>query len=187
MTARLLAIVLVASLAQAQALRDNTECTVKLLSPISTQTSKKGDRITAQILSPPAFSGAFVEGEVRNVKGGAKIKGRSVLNFTFNTLHVGEQRKPIRSSVKSMANSQGKMNVDEEGNIVERKNNTGKIVAATAVGAAIGALAGGGKGAAMGAGIGAAASLILIEVGATGANVSFAPGSQFVLDVSPAN
>jgi hypothetical protein len=54
------------------------------------------------------------------------------------------------------------------------------------VGALIGGLAGGGKGAVIGAGVGGAASLILVEVAAQGANVSFAPGSEFVLAVRAA-
>ena len=55
---------------------------------------------------------------------------------------------------------------------------------ATGAGALIGAFAGGGKGAAIGAGVGAGASLIFVQMATKGPNVSFAPGSEIILDVS---
>jgi hypothetical protein len=159
---------------------------VKLLTPISTSTNKKGDKITAQVVEPAEMSGDIVEGTIRNSNSGGKVKGKSTLNLSFEALHHGDQVIPIQANVKQVTNSSGKQNVDEEGQVVEKKNNVGKIAAATAVGALIGGLAAGGKGAAIGAGVGAAGSLILVEVAAQGANVSFASGSEFVLAVRTA-
>jgi hypothetical protein len=169
------------------ALTAETEFRAKLLTPLNTQTSKKGDKITAQVLDPQPFTGDILEGTIRESKSGAKLKGKSVLNFTFDTLNRVGQAQPVQADVKSMTNSKGQQNVDEEGQIVKKKNNIGKLAAGTAIGALIGGLAGGGKGAAIGAGVGAAASLILIEVAVEGANVSFAPGSEFLLSVKPVN
>ncbi len=163
-----------------------TQFRVKLLTPISTQTSKKGDKITAQVLEPQAYSGDILEGLIHESKGGGKVKGKSALNFSFQTLDHAGQALPVQADVKSVVNSKGQQNVDEEGQIVKKKNNLGKIAAGTAVGALIGGLAGGGKGAAIGAGAGAGASLVLVEVAAEGANVSFAPGSEFVLSLKSA-
>ncbi len=159
------------------------EFVVKLLSPLSTETSRKGDKVTAQVVSPSQYRGAYMEGTVKESRSGGKIKGKSVLNFSFETLNLKSRQIPVSSSVKSVVNSKGKQNVDEEGRVVEKKNNLGKAAVATGVGALIGGIAGGGKGAAIGAGVGAAASLILIEVPGQGANVAFAPGRQFVLAV----
>ena len=161
----------------------DTEFRVKLLTPINTQTSKKGDKITAQVLEPQQFRGDVLEGSVRDAKSGGKIAGKSVLNFTFDTLNHGGKRWPVQANVKSIANSKGQQEMDEEGQVVRKKNNIGKIAAGTAIGALIGGLMAGGKGAAIGAGVGAAASLILVEVAVEGANVSFAPGSELVLSV----
>jgi hypothetical protein len=169
--------------AVAETIPKNTEFRVKLLSPLSTETNKKCDQITAQVISPEQFVGGIMEGEVKESKSGKKITGKSVLNFTFHTYTRGEEKIPVRSEVTSMVNSQGKANVDEEGRVIEKKSNTKKLAAATGAGAIIGALAGGAKGAAIGAGVGAAASLILIQVAVKGANVSFAPGSEFTLSV----
>ena len=177
------AIAYLAPAAFGQTIPNNSEFVVKLLGPISTESSKKGDKITAQVMSPPEFQNAVMEGTVKEAKSGGKINGKSVLNFTFETLNAKSGPIPVQSSVKSMVNSQGKANVDEEGRVIEKKNNLGKAAIATGAGALIGGIAGGGKGAAIGAGVGAAASLIFIEVAVKGANVNFAPGSQFVLEV----
>jgi len=166
---------------QAQTIPPDSEFHAKLLVPLSTETNRKGDRITAQVVSPQEFNGDIIEGEVRESKSGGKVKGRSVLNFTFQTLNHAGAQVPIQSQVKSVANSKGVQNADEEGRVVEKKNNLGKTALATGIGALIGAAAGGAKGAAIGAGVGAAASLVFIQMAVKGANVTFAPGSEFVL------
>jgi hypothetical protein len=82
-------------------------------------------------------------------------------------------------------NSQGKANVDEEGFVVEKKNNLGKVAIGSGAGALLGAMIGGGKGAAIGAGIGAGASLIVVQFGSKAPNIRFDPGAEIVLSVNP--
>jgi hypothetical protein len=167
----------------AQTIPSETEFRVKLLVPLSTETNRKGDKLTAQVLTPDQFKGDIVEGEVKESKSGGKVRGTSVLNFSFQTLNHGGSPVPIDAQVKSFTNSKGVQDADEEGRVVQKKNNLGKAAAATGVGALIGAIAGGAKGAAIGAGVGAAASLVFIQMTVKGANVNFAPGSEFVLSV----
>jgi hypothetical protein len=178
-----LAVCLSGSAAPAQTVPPNSQFRVKLLSPISTKTSKKGDKITAQVLTPADFQGDMVEGSVKESKGGNKMKGQSVLNFTFETLNHKGANIPVQSSVESVANSQGKQNVDEEGRVISKKNNLGKAALGAGAGALIGAIAGGAKGAAIGAGVGAAAAIMFIELGTSGPEVTFAAGSEFTLSV----
>ncbi|MGA2326883.1 MAG: hypothetical protein ABSH05_11415 [Bryobacteraceae bacterium] len=174
-------------LGRAQTIQPDTEFRVKLLAPLSTETNRKGDKIASQVISPQEFEGDTVEGEVKESKSGGKIKGKSVLNFTYQTLNHGGQAIPIESQVKAFLNSKGQQNVDEEGRVIEKKNNLGKAAIATGAGALLGGAIGGGKGAAVGAGVGAAAAIVFIEVGTKGPNVTFAPGSVIVLSVKERN
>lgn len=161
----------------------DTEFRVRLLAPLSTRTNQKGDKITAQVVAPEAFSGWMMEGEVRESKSGKKISGTSVLNFTFHTLVQGEQKIPVNAHIKSFYNSKGQADVDEEGRVIQKKSNVGKAAIATGAGALIGGILGGAKGAAIGAGVGGAASLLLIQVAAKGAEVEFGAGSEVLLSV----
>jgi hypothetical protein len=164
----------------------NTEFKVKLTAPLSTETNKKGDKITAMVASPAEWQGAVMEGVVKESKSGNKFKGTSTLLITFQTL-VPKEGAPIdvSSDVKGFTNSKGKANVDEEGQVIEKKNNLGKVAAMSGAGALIGALAGGGKGAAIGAGVGAGAAIIAVQLGAKAPNIRFDPGAEIILSVSP--
>ena len=171
-------------------LAKDTEMKVRLTAPISTAANKKGDKISALVVEPEAFRGAVMEGEIRESKSGNKFKGKSTLLFTFHTLTLKDGKQvPVTSDVKSFTNSKGQQNTDEEGFLIEKKNNLGKVAVASGVGALIGALAGGGKGAAIGAGVaagvGAGAAPILVQFGAQAPNIRLDPGSEIVLRVSP--
>lgn len=159
------------------------EFTVKLLSPVSTDTSKAGDKITSQVINPQEFQGDFMEGVVRSSKSAGKLGGKSELSFYFNALHHGERVFPIQGDIKSVVNSQGKQGVDDEGNVYKKQSNWKKALLGAGVGAGLGAAVGGGKGAAEGAAIGTVASLLLIEVTAKAPRIAFGPDCQFVLDV----
>jgi hypothetical protein len=176
----------VSSLTLAAQMIPETDFRVKLLGPLSTKTSQKGDKITAQVLSPQEFQGDIMEGKVTEVKSSGKMKGQAVLNFTFEILNHGGEPIHVRSSVQSVSNSKGQQDVDEEGRVVKKTNNIGKAALGTGLGALIGGIAGGAKGAAIGAGVGAAASIVMIQMTVKGNAVDFAPGTQFVLSVKEA-
>jgi len=120
---------------------------------------------------------------VTGSKGSGKVKGKSILSFGVETLTHRGLRIPIRSYLKSVANSKGMPDVDEEGFLVKKTNNLGKVAAATAIGSLIGAMVDGGRGAAIGAGAGAAASLLFIKFAVQGPSITFDPGSEFVIGV----
>jgi OOP family OmpA-OmpF porin len=168
---------LFAGLAQAQEM----EIQVELMGSLSAKSSRKGDRVFARVVSPQSLEGDTVEGKVNNVRAGGKFRGESVLNFSFETLQHQGESIPISSQVKSITNSKGQQDVDEEGRVVRKNNNVAKALAGTAVGGLIGGIAGGAKGAAIGAGAGAAASIILIEVAAQGPDIRLDPGSRATL------
>jgi hypothetical protein len=160
-----------------------TEFRVKLLSPVDTATARKGDKLTAQVEAPQPFAGDIIEGVVRESKGGNKIKGKASLNIVFQVLNHADERVPVQAAVKSLLNSKGKENVDEEGRVIRKKNSLGKAAAGAGVGALIGGLAAGGAGAAIGAAAGGAAMIVLVQIGTDGPRISFAPGTEFILSV----
>jgi len=154
---------------------------VELMKTLSTGTSRKGDQISGRVMSPAAFQGDIVEGKVTNSKAGNSVRSTSVLSFTFETLKHAGQDVPIASEVQSISNSKGQADVDEEGHVIRKTNNLGKVAGATAAGAVIGGLFGGGKGAAVGAASGAVISVVLIDISADGQNIRLEPGSKVTL------
>jgi OmpA-OmpF porin, OOP family len=172
------AILLLAWTAPAQEVQLQAE----LMNQVGTDTSRKGDLVSARVVSPQALQGDILEGKVSDAKSGGKVGGKSALKLSFDTLRHGGEAIPLSAEVRSLTNSKGVMNADEEGRVVRSSNgNLGKLAAATGAGALVGGLIGGGKGAAIGAGAGAVGSLVLIEVVADGPNVRLDPGSRVTL------
>lgn len=172
-------ILLPASLLPAQ----SVDIQVELTNQIGTDTSRKGDTISGRVLSPANLKGDFVEGKITESRSGAKLGGKSVFSFSFDTLRHGDSTVAINSQFKSATNSQGKANVDEEGRVVRRgTGNIAKAAGGTGLGALVGGLAGGGKGAAIGAVVGAGASIALIQLAADGPSIRFAAGSRILIE-----
>ena len=165
----------------------NVQTTVKLLSPISTKTSQKGDQFTAQVMTPEKLQGTAMEGHIQSVKR-AHGSDKAEIAFAFETITVQGVSHPIQADLKDVTNSHGVKNVDDEGRAIGTSSSKKKVEGA-AVGAAVGGLLGakfgGGKGAAIGAGAGAGAGLLFaVKFTTSGTDMEFAPGSQFVMDVS---
>lgn len=164
------------------ALAQEMELQIELMGPLGTKISHKGDRVFGRVAQPDCFKGDNVEGSVKDVRSGGKLRGNSVLNFSFETLTHGGQQIAINTQVRSFRNSQGQADVDDEGRIIRQGGgNTGKAAAGTAAGGLIGGLAGGLKGAAIGSGAGAAASIAVIEITADSPDIRFNPGSIIVV------
>ena len=157
------------------------EIQVEMMNRVGTDTSRKGDMISARVLSPEALKGDIVEGKVSESKAGAKMGGKATLSLSFDTLKHGSESIGISSQVRSITNSKGQVNADEEGRVIRGTNNVPKAIGGTGAGALIGGLAGGGRGAAIGAGVGAVASIVLIQIVAEGPSVRLDPGSRVTL------
>src|SRR5581483_4960339 len=91
------------------------ELQAELMGPLGTQSSHKGDRVFARVVTPGSFQGDTAEGKVTDVRSGGKIHGQSALNFTFETLRHGGEAIPVSSQIKFVTNSKGAADVDEEG------------------------------------------------------------------------
>ena len=154
---------------------------VKLLNTVSTETSQVGDPVTARVLAPAEFRGGILEGSVKYVKRGGKIKGQAVLMFSFEKLQHDGKTTPVKATVQSVLTQDEGLYVAPEG-ILSRGNETPEYTAIAATeGAFIGGLVGGLKGFGIGAGIGAGAALGLIQL-ATNAPAVFLPrGTEFIV------
>jgi len=168
------ALLLAAAAAQAQ----EVLLQVELMNGMSTSSSHKGDLISGRVLSPAGLQGDIVEGKVSNVQQGG---GKAVLKFSFETLRHAGQAVPISSEVRSIANSQGQADVDENGNVIRRGSAPDKPSGIGRAGSAVGTLLGGRKGAAVGAASRAAEAIMMIDFSTDASSITLAPGSKISL------
>lgn len=166
-----------------------TKVSLQLLSPVSTATSKKGDKFTCKVLSPVEFAGAIVEGHVRSVKRSGKANKDSKLDLAFDRVTLTDGRVANFSAtvieVFDVINAKDQGRADNEGTIRNKSTAVKTSIKRAAVGALIGAVVGGviagGQGAAVGAAIGA-------SVGATttlamkGPDLEFKTGTEFTVE-----
>jgi len=84
---------------------------VQLRSPLSTEKNHKGDAVMAIVVSPDAFKNDLMEGKVTEVKSGSKLRGQSVLNFTFETIRCryrpASPRWPIQRATRTWTRKAG--------------------------------------------------------------------------------
>ncbi len=168
-----------------------TKLSLQLLSPISTASSKKGDKFSCKVLTPAEYAGAIAEGYIRDLKRSGKANKDSRIDLAFRTLTMPDGREAELSAtvieVFEVTNAGDQGRADNEGTVKNKSTTVKTSVKRAAAGALIGALIGGvvagGQGAAIGAAIGAG-------VGATttlatrGPDLEFKEGTQFTVECS---
>jgi hypothetical protein len=134
---------------------------VRLLAPLTTRFNRKGDMVSARVLEPAALAGGILEGDIRDLKVGGPGK-ETTIQFEFQTLHVADQAMPVTAAVLEVANSKHQSGVDEDGSPLETeaRSHSGK---------------------ASGFSRGSEPARLTVKAAA----VSFAPGSEFLLQVQP--
>ena len=158
--------------------------TVKLMGRLSTTGSKKGDPISAQVVSPAEFAGAMVEGQIVESKSSGKLKGTSSINLAFRELTYSGEKYHLSCNVTGFQNSKGQQGVDEEGRAIKRNGKTaGKAILMGAVGAGVGYALGGPTGAAIGGAAGIA-SVIVVKLSSKAPSIDFDSGSEVFLNGS---
>jgi hypothetical protein len=139
----------------------NTELKIRLSSDIDTKTAQDGDRFTATVLEPSKYAEATVEGHIAALKQSGKLKGKTALALTFDTItHRNGTTAPLAAQLVKVYDSESARKVDDEGNIEsgsKTKTTAVRTGGGAAAGAVIGAAIGGGKGAGIGAIVGAVA------------------------------
>jgi hypothetical protein len=138
-----------------------TEIRAALDTPLSTRTSKPGDRFTASITDPVRANdstvvipgGARIEGEVAEAEEGktvAALRGKSTLSLRFrNVVMPNGQTLPLIATLISVHDTSGRsaMKVDQGKNAAKDVGigtSTGLVFGGPLKGLAIGTLAGGG-------------------------------------------
>ena len=169
---------LFAGIARAQEM----EMQVELMNRVGTEFSRKGDLVSARIVSPAGFQGSTVEGKITECTSGSKSKGKSVIDIDFDMLRFNNSVTPINSHVKSIINSKGQANVDEEGRSIgassaQQKKSSGS----SGWGRALGGLASG-RGAQIGDVVDKAASAVTVSSDAP--NLRFDPGAKLLIVAS---
>jgi hypothetical protein len=139
----------------------DTELKIRLSSDIDTKTAQDGDKFTATVVEPSPYAGATIEGHIAAVKQSGKLKGKTVVSLTFDSItHTNGASAPLAAQLVKVYDNESAKKVDAEGNVEsgdKTKTTTVRSGGGAAAGAVIGGIAGGGKGAAIGAIVGAVA------------------------------
>jgi outer membrane protein OmpA-like peptidoglycan-associated protein len=155
-----------------------TEIQVELMNGVGTGSSHKGDLVSARVLSPAGLQGDILEGKVASVEQGG---GKAVLKLSFETLRHAGQALAVTTDIRSIANSKGQVDVDENGNAIRKARGSSKPAGLGRAGGAIGGLLGGKKGAAVGAASRAAEAVMSIDLSSDAPSLTLAPGSKITL------
>jgi outer membrane lipoprotein SlyB len=167
----------------------NTKVSLQLLSPVSTATSKKGDKFNCKILTPAEFAGAVVEGHVRSVKRSGKADKESKIDLAFDRVTLTDGRTANLSAtvieVFDVVSVKDQGRADNEGTIRNKSTAVKTSIKRAAAGALIGALVGGaiagGQGAAVGAAIGASVG-VTTTLAMKGPDLEFKTGTEFTVE-----
>src|ERR1044072_3538933 len=77
----------------------DTKFSVELLSPISTQSNKKGDEFTCKVLAPSEFADALITGIVVRIKAAGKTTKKSEITLAFDRITLPDGRSGVFSGV----------------------------------------------------------------------------------------
>jgi hypothetical protein len=157
---------------------------VRLLAPLRTDLNRPGDQVTVMVVSPGLFRDDIVEGILAQSRSSGSLTGSSVLMFNFQVLYHGGAEIPVKSLLRSVTNSKGKKNLDEEGRAV-RKNNAVKrsVVLAAVCGGITGGVTLNASAALKMAAICGGASLGLTRLAGKGPALTFESGSEFEIEM----
>jgi hypothetical protein len=155
---------------------ESTKISVKLNTPVSSETSKVEDAVEAELIEPVIIdgqevlpTGSLVKGVVTSAEPTGKVKGRASLAVRFRSIESDGVKYPIDAQFSRLAKS-------EKGDDVKR-------VGIPAIGGAvIGGIIGGGKGAAIGAAAGGGAGTAAVLMTA-GDPVTLAEGATLSLTI----
>jgi hypothetical protein len=164
---------------------------LQLLSPINTATSQNGDKFSCKVLAPGEYSGAIVEGYIRQVKRSGKANKDSKIDLAFEKITVSDGTSAKFSAmvveVFEVTNASDQGLADKEGTVTSKsstiKTSVKRAVTGALIGGIVGGLVGCGKGAVVGAAIGASVG-VTTTLARRGPDLEFKTGTQFTVVTS---
>ncbi len=151
-------------------LREGTVLRAQIRETLSTKTTVRGSRFTAEVVDPVEKGGrviipvgSVIEGQVTDVHGGRRITGAADLHLEPRSVTLPDGTHYVLHA-QVIDTSKSELKVDGEGTLVRRghgKETLAVISLATGGGAVAGAMIGGGVGAIVGASIGAGISTVV--------------------------
>jgi hypothetical protein len=146
---------------------DGTQIVAELDTPLSTRTSRSGERFSMTVLRPPEYQDARIDGVVARIT--PYGQGRNAeMRIDFDTIERRDGQRADFDAVLETVRTPGgvTLRVDASGGVPDPRQTNAAIqqgAIGAALGAIIGAIAGGGKGAAIGAVVGGAGGAILAQ------------------------
>lgn len=151
-------------------LREGTLLRTRIQDTLSTSTTLRGTRFTAEVTEPVVRNGrviipvgSILNGQVTEVRGGRRISGAALLHLETRDVTLPDGTHYIVHA-QLIDTGRSDFNVTSEGTL-KRKDHAKETLAVvggvTGASAVTGAMIGGGVGAAVGAGIGAGVSTVL--------------------------
>ncbi len=151
-------------------LRTGTLLKTKMIDTLSTTSTMRGSRFTAEVTEAIERNGrviipvgSILEGRVTEVHGGKRISGGALLHLETNDVTLPDgMHYIVHAQVIDTGSSEFK--VTDEGTLKKKdhaKETLAVMGGVTGAGAVTGAMIGGGVGAAVGAGIGAGVSTVI--------------------------
>jgi len=147
---------------------DGTRLIATLDTPLSTRSSRNGERFTMTVRGPAEYAGARIDGVVSRVDPYDRDRNGADMSVNFQRIRFRDgQTADLRAVLETVRTPDGTtLHVNPEGDVRDKDVNDTRVehgAIGAAVGAIIGAIAGGGKGAAIGAIAGGAGGAILVE------------------------
>jgi hypothetical protein len=151
-------------------LREGTLLRTRIQDTLSTSTTLRGTRFTAEVTEPVVRSGrviipvgSILNGQVTEVRGGRRITGAALLHLETRDVTLPDGTHYIVHA-QLVDTGRSDFNVTDEGTLKKKahaKETLAVVGGVTGASAVTGAVIGGGIGAAVGAGIGAGVSTVL--------------------------
>ena len=163
-----------------------TNLKIRLNETLTSKESRAGDKFTATALDPVRFNEATVHGHIRSIVKSGKVKGRTTMNLSFDSIDLPDGRTGVLHGYVTKVYGSDSGKADEEGGVQSGSRGKQTLkragVGATA-GAILGGIIGGGKGAGIGLILGGAGGAGSLAIGGS-KELKLESGTEMLIHVT---